>query len=40
MKRVIDACTAFKWAVVEIDSDKALRIRDDLRQGACTHLVS
>ena len=39
MKRVIDACTAFKWAMVEIDSGKALRIRDDLRQGTCTLLA-
>jgi hypothetical protein len=40
MRRVIDASSAFQWAVVEVDSDKALRIRDDLRRGACTHLVS
>lgn len=32
---MIDACSAFKWVVVEIDSDKAIRLRDDLRDGIC-----
>lgn len=29
MKYVLDSSTAFKWALVEIDTDKALRLRDD-----------
>src|SRR6476620_1948230 len=29
MKYVLDSSTAFKLAVVEIDTDKALRLRDD-----------
>ena len=33
MKRVIDACSAFKWAVVETDTDKAERVREDFRNG-------
>jgi predicted nucleic acid-binding protein len=33
MKYVIDTSVAFKWEVVEIESDKALRLRDDFRNG-------
>ena len=33
MKRVIDSSTAFKWVVPEIDSDKAIQVRDDHRSG-------
>lgn len=33
MRRVIDASSAFKWAVAEIDSDKAELLRDDYRNG-------
>jgi predicted nucleic acid-binding protein len=33
MKYVIDTSVAFKWEVVEIDSDKALRLRDDFHNG-------
>jgi predicted nucleic acid-binding protein len=35
MRRVVDACSAFKWVVVEVDSDKALRLRDEFRNGVC-----
>jgi predicted nucleic acid-binding protein len=35
---VIDSSTAFKWAVAESDSDKALAIRDDY--GAGIHELS
>jgi predicted nucleic acid-binding protein len=31
MRRVIDASVAFKWVVAEVDTDKALRLRDDFR---------
>src|SRR5438094_7124298 len=33
MRRVIDSSVAFKWVVPETDSDKALRLRDDFRNG-------
>jgi len=33
MRRVIDSSVAFKWAVPETHSDKALRLRDDFRNG-------
>jgi predicted nucleic acid-binding protein len=33
MRRVIDASSAFKWAVAEPDSDKAELLRDDYRSG-------
>ena len=33
MKRVLDSSVAFKWVVPEVDSDKALRLRDDYRNG-------
>jgi predicted nucleic acid-binding protein len=33
MKYVIDASVGFKWEVVETDSDKAIRLRENLRQG-------
>src|SRR4051794_31357084 len=29
MKYVIDTSVAFKWVVTEVDSDKAIRLRDD-----------
>ena len=32
MKYVLDASVALKWVLAEEDSDKALRLRDDLRQ--------
>ena len=31
MKYVIDSSVAFKWAVAEADTDKALRLRDESR---------
>jgi predicted nucleic acid-binding protein len=31
MKYVIDASAAVKWALTEVDSDNALRLRDDFR---------
>lgn len=34
MKYVLDASVAFKWEVLEIDTDKARRLRDDWRIGA------
>jgi predicted nucleic acid-binding protein len=34
MRRVIDSSVAFKWAVPETHSDKAIRLRDDFRSGA------
>jgi predicted nucleic acid-binding protein len=34
MKYVIDASAAVKWALAEVDSDKALRIRDGFRNAA------
>jgi len=33
MKYVIDTSVAFKWAIAEIDSDKAISLRDDFRNG-------
>lgn len=33
MKYVLDASVAFKWLVTEADSVKALRLRDDFRNG-------
>src|SRR5713226_3553791 len=33
MKRVIDSSVAFKWVVPETNSDKALLLRDDFRNG-------
>jgi predicted nucleic acid-binding protein len=33
MKYVIDSSVAFKWEVVEVDSDKARRLRDAFRNG-------
>jgi predicted nucleic acid-binding protein len=32
MKYVIDASVGFKWEVVETDSDKAIRLRENYRQ--------
>src|SRR5262245_993483 len=32
MKFVLDSCVAFKWLVLEADTDKALRLRDDFSQ--------
>jgi predicted nucleic acid-binding protein len=33
MKYVVDTSVAFKWAVTEPDSDKAIRLREDYRNG-------
>lgn len=33
MKYVLDASVAYKWEVPELDSDKALRLRDAFRAG-------
>ncbi len=33
MKLILDSSVAFKWVVTEIDTDKALRLRDEFRQG-------
>ena len=33
MRRVLDSCVGFKWHLAEVDSDKALRIRDDFLKG-------
>lgn len=33
MKRVLDSSVGFKWVVPEVHSDKALRLRDDYRNG-------
>lgn len=33
MKEVIDSSVAFKWVVPEADTDRALLLRDDLRNG-------
>ena len=30
---VVDSCVAVKWAIAEIDTDRALRVRDDFRAG-------
>ena len=34
MRRVLDSSVAFKWVVAEVDTDKALRLREDFRNGA------
>ena len=33
MRHVFDSSVAFKWVVAEVDTDKALRLRDDFRNG-------
>ena len=33
MKYIVDSSLAFKWLVPEIDTDKAIRVRDDYRHG-------
>ena len=33
MKYVLDSSVAVKWVLPEKDSDKAIRLRDDYRQG-------
>ena len=33
MKYVLNSSVGFKWVVPEVDSDKALRLRDDFRNG-------
>lgn len=33
MNYVIDTSVAFKWAIAETDSDKAISLRDDFRKG-------
>jgi predicted nucleic acid-binding protein len=39
MTYVIDSSVAVKWAIAEVDSDRALRVRDDFRTGL-TDLVA
>src|SRR5438874_13172451 len=33
MKYVLDSSVAFKWEVTEVDSDKAIQLRDEARHG-------
>ena len=33
MKYALDSCSGFKWLVVEQDTDKARKLRDEYRQG-------
>jgi len=33
MKYVVDSCVAFKWEVPEVDSAKAIRLRNKAHQG-------
>jgi hypothetical protein len=33
MKRVLDSSVGFKWVVAEADTDKALHLREDFRNG-------
>jgi predicted nucleic acid-binding protein len=33
MKYVVDSSVAVKWALAEVDTDRALRVRDDYRAG-------
>ena len=33
MRYVLDSCVGFKWAVIEADTAKARRLRDDFRKG-------
>jgi predicted nucleic acid-binding protein len=33
MRHVLDSSVGFKWVVAEVDTDKALRLRDDFRNG-------
>jgi predicted nucleic acid-binding protein len=39
MRYVVDASVAVKWALQEVDTDKALRLRDDLRNGVHAFLA-
>src|SRR5438128_1460036 len=39
MRRVVDSSVAVKWVVPEAHTDKALRVRDDFRNGA-TNLLA
>jgi predicted nucleic acid-binding protein len=32
MRYVVDSCVGVKWLLAEIDSDKAVRLRDDFRR--------
>ena len=34
MKYILDASVAFKWLIAETDTPKALKLRDDFRNGA------
>ena len=34
MKYVLDSSVAFKWLIAEADTDQALKVRDDFRNGA------
>jgi predicted nucleic acid-binding protein len=33
MRYILDSCVALKWILKEIDTDKALQLRDDFRNG-------
>jgi hypothetical protein len=33
MKYALNSSVGFKWVAPEVDSDKALRLRDDFRNG-------
>jgi predicted nucleic acid-binding protein len=35
MKYVLDSSVAVKWVLTEVDTDKALRLRDTYRGGQC-----
>ena len=39
MRYILDSSVAVKWEVPEIDSDKAQRLRDDVRAGLHTVLA-
>jgi predicted nucleic acid-binding protein len=39
MKYVIDTSVGFKWAVSEIDSDKAIHLRDNFNNATCDLLA-
>jgi predicted nucleic acid-binding protein len=36
MRYVLDASVGFKWAIIEVDTIKARRLRDDYRNGVHT----
>ncbi len=39
MRYVLDASVGFKWAIIEVDTVKARRLRDDYRNGVHTLLA-